>query len=187
MEFYVVKGIFKRFANIPKSKVGLEDFKRIAKEVLKSLSVQYTDPCCPSTGFTTLRLNSTSGIIEAFDVTSETWSGVQSNVQSKSISEFDTTGTITAAALKGGYVNSTSVAAVSMTLPIATDIATTISAAKGTTFDFIVDNSGGANTVTVVVNTGIVSSATLTVVAGAVGKFELIFTSPTAAKLVRLA
>ena len=62
-------------------------------------------------------------------------------------------------------------------------------------FDFFVDNSAGANTVTVAVNTGITvntpaitGGATLTVsTANAVGQFRLVFTSATAAKLLRIA
>ena len=104
------------------------------------------------------------------------------------------TGSVTAAELAGGHITSTSAAAVNVTLPLATDIATQIGAVAGTRFQFIVDNSAGANTVTIVVNTGITvttpaitGGATLTVsTANAVAVFELIFTSATAAKLVRL-
>lgn len=104
----------------------------------------------------------------------------------------NTTGTITAANLLKKYITSTSAAAVALTLPLATDLGTALGAVQGTEFDFTVDNSGGANTVTVTVNTGIVAAtpaltggATLTVAAGTLGKFKIIFKSATTALIFR--
>lgn len=107
----------------------------------------------------------------------------------------DVTGAITAAELAGGYITSTSAAAVSATLPTASLLATQLGAVAGTRFQFTVDNSSGANTVTIVVNTGITvntspitGGSTLTVsTANAVAIFELFFTSTTTAKLLRIA
>lgn len=103
------------------------------------------------------------------------------------------TATLTAAQLANKYITSTSAAATTLTLPTATLLGTQLGAVKGTTFEFTVDNSGGANTVTVAVSTGItVATAvitgadTLTVASGKVGKFSLFFTSPTAALLSRV-
>lgn len=104
------------------------------------------------------------------------------------------TATISAANLIKGYITSTSAAAVTATLPTATDIGTAIGAVAGTTFDFYVDNTAGANTVTVAVGSGITAAtpvvtggATLTVsVANAIGIFRLVFSSATVAKLYRL-
>lgn len=106
----------------------------------------------------------------------------------------NTTGAITAAELAGGLVTSTTAAGVTGTLPTATDLATQLGAVQGTVFDFIVDNSAGANTFTVQVNTGITVGTTsltggdsLTVsTAQVVGMFRLIFTSATAAILRRI-
>lgn len=106
----------------------------------------------------------------------------------------NTTGSITAAELAGGLITSTTAAGVSGTLPDATSLGTQLGATQGTVFDFIVDNSAGANTFTVVVNTGITVGTTaltggdtLTVsTAQAVGMFRLIFTSATAAILRRI-
>lgn len=105
------------------------------------------------------------------------------------------TATITAAQLAGGLITSTSASAVTATLPTATALAAEIGAVQGTIFDFVVDNSAGANTVTVAVNTGITVGTqvitggnTLTVsTANVVGYFRLIFTSDTAAILRRIA
>lgn len=104
------------------------------------------------------------------------------------------TGAISAAQLATGYITSTSAAAVTANLPTATLLATALGASAGTSFEFIVDNSGGANTVTIAVNTGITAAtpvitggATLTVTtANAIGIFRLVFTSATAAKLFRI-
>ena len=106
----------------------------------------------------------------------------------------NTTATVTAPQVAGGLFTSTSAAAVGLTLPSATAIAAQIGAVQGTTFDFLVDNSAGANTVTVIVGSGIAvatpaitGGATLTVsTANVVGQFRLLFTSGTAAVLSRI-
>jgi hypothetical protein len=106
----------------------------------------------------------------------------------------NTTATVTAAQLAGGLLTSTSAAAVTMTLPTATQLATQLGAVQGTIFDFVVDNSAGANTVTVAVGSGIVastfpSSNTLTVGASATtgtATFRITFISATAATLTRI-
>lgn len=106
----------------------------------------------------------------------------------------NTTGAVTAAELAGGLITSTSAAAVSVTLPTAALLATQLSAVRGTQFEFIVDNSVGANTVTVVVALGITVGTTaltggdsLTIsTAQSVGVFRLVFTSATTAILRRV-
>lgn len=102
------------------------------------------------------------------------------------------TATLTAAELGKGVITSTSAAAVSLTLPTATQAVNHLGASRGDQYDFVVDNSVGANIVTVVVNTGITTgtvvitgAATLTVAAAQVGIFKLYFTSATTAKLYR--
>lgn len=106
------------------------------------------------------------------------------------------TGAVTATELTGGYITSTSAAPVTITLPTATLFAAAIGAEPGTRFQFLVDNSAGANTVTIdLTGTGIsvgtapiTGGGTLTVsVANAIGLFELFFTSTTAAILRRIA
>lgn len=105
----------------------------------------------------------------------------------------DVTATTTGVAIAKGLITSTSAAAVALTLPLATDLATAIGAVQGTSVDFMVDNSAGANTVTVTPNTGITAvtavvtgGATLTVASGAVGIFRIFFTSATVAKIARI-
>lgn len=105
------------------------------------------------------------------------------------------TATLTVAQVLGGIVATTSAAATTLTLPAAADVAAAIpDLAAGASFDLIIDNSQGANTVTLAVATGFTVSTpaitggdTLTVSkANAVGLFRFFFTSTTAAKIYRI-
>lgn len=115
-------------------------------------------------------------------------------IKQNTLTALNTTGTITAAIINKGGITSTSAAGVTATLDTAANIATQISAVNGTTIEFIVDNTAGANTVTVAVAAGITvcsgvltGSDTLTVsVANAIGIFKLVFSSATTAKLYRV-
>lgn len=131
------------------------------------------------------------GINEA--VTNVGIQAAQPIVQSRVAVAKNSTGSATAAELSGGLITSTSAAAVALTLPTATALATQIGAIRGTTFEFVVDNISGANTVTVTVASGITAvtavvtgSDTLTVASGVAGMFRLYFTSTSAAKLSRI-
>lgn len=102
------------------------------------------------------------------------------------------TATLTAAQMLARYFTSTSVAAVTITTDTATNLAAALGAVQGTEFDFEIDNSGGANTVTVALGTGITAAtspitggSTLTVIAGTFGKFKIIFKSATTALIFR--
>lgn len=108
------------------------------------------------------------------------------------------TATVTAAQLLRKYIITTSAAATTLTLDTwahiiaALPAITTNALAQGIEIDFEVDNSGGANTVTVAVGTGITAAtpvitggATLTVAAGTFGKFKLIGKTLAAALLFR--
>ena len=68
------------------------------------------------------------------------------------------TATLTAAQVAGGYITTTSAAAVTMTMPTGTLLGTQVGAKQGTAFDLIIDNTAGANTVTVAVGTNAVQS-----------------------------
>ena len=109
------------------------------------------------------------------------------------------TATATAAEVATGYITSTSVGTVTITLPTGTLLGAALSAAKGTIFDLYVDNTAGASVVTVAVATnGILSTAAadtpgsfgdLTIAAGATGlaRFTLMFSSATAYVFTRTA
>lgn len=109
------------------------------------------------------------------------------------------TATATAAQVATGYLTSTSAAAVTITLPTGTLLGAALSASKGTIHELYVDNTGGANTVTIAVATnGILSDAAattaasfgqLTVASGVTGmaRFTLMFSSATAYAFTRTA
>lgn len=100
----------------------------------------------------------------------------------------DETATATVEQVERGLIYSTSAAAVSITLPDAEDF----KEIRGRLKYFVVDNSVGANTVTIVAGSGITTASAitggddLTVADGEVGKFQLYFISATEAILSRL-
>jgi hypothetical protein len=136
-------------------------------------------------------VRSLNGFIGNLDGTSE--------ITHSTVSAINATGTATAAQVATGYITSTSAAATTITLPTGTLLGAALGATQGTVFDLYVDNTGGANTVTMAVATnGILSSAAadtpgsfgdLTIAAGATGiaRFTLMFSSATAYTFSRTA
>ena len=109
------------------------------------------------------------------------------------------TATATATQVATGYITSTSAAATTITLPTGTLLGAALGATKGTVLDLYVDNTAGANTVTIAVATnGILSTAAadtpgsfgdLTVASGVTGlaRFTIMFSSATAYVFTRTA
>lgn len=112
------------------------------------------------------------------------------------------TGTATAAQVATGYITSTSAAATVITLPTGTLLGAAVSATQGTVLDLFIDNTAGANTVTIavatngVLSTGAVDAAAaagtfgdLTVASGVTGlaRFTIMFSSATAYAFTRTA
>jgi len=109
------------------------------------------------------------------------------------------TATATVAEVATGYIITTSAAATTITLPTGTLLGAALGATKGTVFDLFIDNTGGANTVTIAVATnGILSTAAadtagsfgdLTIASGVtgLGQFRLMFSSATAYVFTRVA
>ena len=112
------------------------------------------------------------------------------------------TGTATAAHVATGYITSTSAAATVITLPTGTLLGAAVSATQGTVLDLFIDNTAGANTVTIavatngVLSTGAVDAAAaagtfgdLTVASGVTGlaRFTIMFSSATAYAFTRTA
>lgn len=109
------------------------------------------------------------------------------------------TATATAQQVATGYITSTSAAAVTLTLPTGTLLGAALGATQGTVFDLYIDNTAGANTVTVAVatngiksdaaNTTAASFGQLTVASGVtgIGCFRLMFSSATAYVFTRVA
>ena len=110
------------------------------------------------------------------------------------------TATLTDQDVRSGYITSTSAAATTLTLPTGTLLGAALAATRGTIHDLYIDNTLGASVVTVAVGVnGILSALAaagvgaahglLTVPAGVTGLacFRLIFASPTAYTLTRVA
>ena len=115
------------------------------------------------------------------------------------VAAINATATATAAQVATGYITSTSALATTITLPTGTLLGAALGATQGTVFDLYIDNTAGANIVTVAVATnGILSTAAvdtpgsfgdLTVASGATGvaRFTLMFSSATAYTFSRTA
>lgn len=109
------------------------------------------------------------------------------------------TATATAAEVATGYITSTSAAATVITLPTGTDLGAALGASQGYVHELYIDNTAGANTVTIAVAVnGILSalaaaeaggSGLLTVPSGVTGqaRFTLMFSSATAYTFTRTA
>jgi hypothetical protein len=121
-------------------------------------------------------------------------------IEKKSTSAaINTSATASAAQVKTGLITSTSGAAVTITLPTGTDLGTALGATQGTTFELVVDNTAGANTVTLAPGVNCISSdwnvvndallAPHDVVSGVTGiaVFKFMFSSATACAYTRIA
>ena len=109
------------------------------------------------------------------------------------------TATATAAQVATGYITSTSASATIITLPTGTALGNQLGAVKGTTLDLYIDNTAGASTVTIAVNTNAILSTAavdsaasfgdLTVASGVTGlaRYTIMFSSPTAYVFTRTA
>lgn len=119
--------------------------------------------------------------------------------QVTSANAINATATATAAQVATGYITSTSATTTTITLPTGTALGTQLGAVKGTCFDLYVDNTDGASTVTIAVNTNAVLSSAavdtaasfgdLTIASGVTGlaRFTLMFSSATAYAFTRTA
>lgn len=102
------------------------------------------------------------------------------------------TATATAAQFATGYITSTSAAATTITTPTATALATQMNAIRGTSYYVTIDNTAGANTVTLALDASFtllpIGSATMTVPTGTtgVGTWKVTFVSATAATISRI-
>lgn len=108
-------------------------------------------------------------------------------------SVMNTTATATAAQISTGYITSTSAAAVAITFPTAASLFSQVGAAVGGSFELYVDNSAGANTITMTPSATITAATavvtggdTLTIASGATGIFKIYFPSATTAKVYRI-
>ena len=109
------------------------------------------------------------------------------------------TAAATAAEVATGYITSTSAAGTSITFPTGTLLGAELGATGGAVFDLVVDNTGGASVVTMVVGVNAILSdaatttaasfGDLTIAAGVTGlaRYTLLFQSATAYTITRTA
>ena len=114
-------------------------------------------------------------------------------------SNINATATATAAQVATGYIASTSAAATSITFPTGTLLGAELGASSGTVFELVVDNTGGASVVTMVVGVNAILSdaatttgasfGDLTIASGVTGmaRYTLLFQSATAYTITRTA
>jgi hypothetical protein len=167
----------------------------------------FNGPVRSENGFQDISINSSTGAVTidaAFGATTSVTNLTTTNLvftdqNHPTTAAINATATATAAQVATGYITSTSAAATTITLPTGTALGTAIGATIGTVLDLYVDNTAGASTVTIAVNTNaILSSAAadtagsfgdLTIAAGATGlaRYTIMFSSATAYVFTRTA
>ena len=156
-------------------------------------SSTFNGPVRSENGFQNIVKNATTGAITV------PYSTSTKGAITRLTAAINATATATAAEVATGYITSTSAAATTITLPKGTLLGTELGAVQGTTFDLYIDNTAGANTVTIAVATnGILSTGAadtagsfgdLTIASGVTGqgRFTLMFSSATAYTFTRTA
>jgi hypothetical protein len=167
----------------------------------------FTGPVRSENGFQDISINSTTGTVTVdatFGATTSVTNLTTTNLvftdqNHPTTAAINATATATAEQVATGYITSTSAAATTITLPTGTALGTAIGATRGTVLELYVDNTAGANAVTIAVNTNaILSSAAadtagsfgdLTVAAGVTGiaRYTIMFASATAYVFTRTA
>ena len=167
----------------------------------------FTGPVRSENGFQDISTNATTGAVTVdatFGATTSVTNLTTTNLvftdqNHPTTAAINATATATAAEVATGYITSTSAAATTITLPTGTALGTALGAARGTVLDLFVDNTAGASTVTVAVNTNAVLSSAaadtagsfgdLTIASGATGiaRFTIMFSSATAYTFTRTA
>jgi len=114
-------------------------------------------------------------------------------------SSINATAVATAAQVATGYIDSTSAAGTSITFPTGTLLGAELQATAGTVFELVVDNTGGASLVTMVVGVNAIMSDAATTTAASFGdltiafgvtgmaRYTLLFSSATAYTITRTA
>jgi hypothetical protein len=167
----------------------------------------FNGPVRSQNGFQSITTNSTTGAVTVdatFGATTSVTNLTTTNLvftdqNHPTTAAINATATATAAEVATGYITSTSAAATTITLPTGTALGAAIGAVRGTVLDLFVDNTAGASTVTMAVNTNAVLSSAaadtpgsfgdLTIASGATGiaRFTLMFASATAYTFTRTA
>lgn len=163
------------------------DLWDIIDERLVGLHILAVDPCCVD-------------YVENFTAGEDLFTvNIPLLQEHNTITENEASATLTAAQVVTGYIATTSGAATTLTLPTGTLLGAALGAVQGTVFDLYIDNTAGANTVTVAVGVNMIQSAwgvqedaalaPLAVVSGVSGLacFRIMFSSATAAVFTRIA
>lgn len=155
-----------------------------------------------SDGYNTLKNMSIGGSLTVTGAVSLTSTGLialNAPISTHTPQAINSTATATPAQVASGYITSTSGSATTITLPTGTLLGAQLGAVQGTTFELYIDNTAGANTVTMAVavngiksdaaNTTAASFGQLTVASGVTGlaRFTLMFSSATAYAFTRTA
>lgn len=186
-KYWLKNGLAQKGQAVP---AGGFNLNRMLLWFFDQFGITYKNPDATSaTTVAPMRINTVSNTFEAYNGTA--WY-VPVDSQQYTASAINATATATAAQLATGLITSTSAAPTTITLPTATSFAPLVGGKVGTEYEFIVDNSAGASTVTIAVNTGITNNTgvitganTLTIASGTVGLFRLYYTSTTTAILFR--
>ena len=153
----------------------------------------FTGPVQSEGGFKTITKDATTGVV----TTNATITGA--GTMTFTPAAINATATATAAEVASGYITSTSAAATTITLPTGTLLGAALGATRGTVHELYIDNTAGANTVTIAVAVNGILSAGAAAVAGTFGlltvpsgvtgqaRFTLMFSSATAYTFTRTA
>ena len=172
----------------------------------------FNGPVRSENGFQTVSINATTGAVTTtatFGAATSVTTLAATTVTATNLvytdqnhpttAAINATTTATAAQVATGYITSTSAASTVITLPTGTALGDAIGATAGTVLDLYVDNTAGASNVTIAVAVnGILSTAAadtagsfgdLTITAGAtgLGRFTIMFSSPTTYVFTRTA
>jgi hypothetical protein len=167
----------------------------------------FNGPVRSENGFQDISINATTGAVTVdatFGATTSVTNLTATNLvftdqNHPTTAAINATATATAAQVATGYITSTSAAPTTITLPTGTLLGAALGATRGTVMDLYVDNTAGADVVTIAVAVnGILSTAAadtagsfgdLTVAAGVTGlaRFTIMFSSATAYVFTRTA
>lgn len=153
----------------------------------------FSGPVQSEGGFKTVTKDATTGVV----TTNATITGA--GTMTFTPAAINATATATAAEVASGYITSTSAAPTTITLPTGTLLGAALGATRGTVHELHIDNTAGANTVTIAVAVNGILSAGAAAVAGTFGlltvpsgvtgqaRFTLMFSSATAYTFTRTA
>jgi hypothetical protein len=155
----------------------------------------------PTTGTVTVTstLGTSTSVTDLAATTVTAANLVYTDLNHPTTAAINATATATAAEVATGYITSTSAAATTITLPTGTLLGAALGATRGTVLELYIDNTAGANPVTIAVAVnGVLSTAAvdtaasfgdLTILNGVTGlaRFTIMFSSATAYAFTRTA